>query len=188
MIRAVPCDDTRTYAYRGPYHRRHLVPLQPRLRECVCLSASCVQRVQDPAPNEGCTSWNPARQLEDDQNKRLFGRMEEGQGGRKETKNMNGTFLPESGALVSILRPRFLLSFVLARGASSSVVSGSARRQLDVPRRIFCASSNTTLNAPRCEPITFFDISSRRSGMRFYSWKSARRARSVARFFKCRSY
>jgi len=64
--------------------------------------------------------------------------MEGGRGGRKETKNMNGTFLPEpsdslpiSGALISILRPRFLLSFVLAHGASSSVVSGSARRQLD---------------------------------------------------------
>ena len=57
--------------------------------------------------------------------------MEEGQGGRKETKNMNGTFLPEGGALVSILRPRFLLSFVLSRGAYSSAVSGSARRQLD---------------------------------------------------------
>jgi len=66
--------------------------------------------------------------------------LEEWKRGREiaETENMNGTFLPEpsdslpiSGALVSILRPRFLLSFVLARGASSSVVRGIARRQLD---------------------------------------------------------
>jgi len=89
--------------------------------------------------------------------------MEEGRRNRKETENMNGTFLPApsdslpiSGALSSspFCVPDFsrVLSLPVAHPAVSR---GSAHRQLDEPhakrpaQNFLRASSNTALNAPR---------------------------------------
>jgi hypothetical protein len=62
-------------------------------------------------------------------------------------------------------------------------VGSSTSSMPKVLRKIICASFMTALNVPRCEPITFLEISSRRSGMRRCSWKSASRTKSIARFF-----